>query len=261
LFCDTSGLPILSAGSYRIDQTSPIKQRWGGWYVTGTHGDQKHLGNLIVTDTSKPESSDNSAGMNVTALADRFDTSKYLTSHSDIVALMVVEHQTGMHNRIAQASFAARRALFDEKVMDDAFNEPTDQLRDSTIRRIKNASEPLLQYLLFSEEAPTTQRIAGTSGFAEDFSARGPRDSRGRSLRDLDLEHRLFKYPCSYLIYSEAFDALPDPLRNHVWRRLWEILNGQDTSGRFAHLSADDRQAILEILCETKQGLPDYWKQ
>jgi hypothetical protein len=198
--------------------------------------------------------------MNVTQLGDRFDTSKYLTPHSDIVALMVLEHQTGMHNRIAQANFAARRALFDEKVMDDAFNEPSDQLRESTIRRMENAAEPLVQYLLFSGEAPITQQIAGTSGFAEQFSSRGPRDSRGRSLRDLALEHRVFKYPCSYLIYSEEFDALPDPIRHHVWQRLWVILNGQDTSGRYDHLSADDRQAILEILRDTKPGLPDYWK-
>jgi hypothetical protein len=117
-----------------------------------------------------------------------------------------------------------------------------------------------LQYLLFRGEAPITQKIAGTSGFAEQFSSRGPRDERGRSLRDLDLERRVFKYPCSYLIYSEAFDALPDPIRNHVWQRLWVILNGEDTSGDYSHLSSDDRQAILEILRATKQGLPDYWK-
>jgi len=91
--------------------------------------------------------------------------------------------------------------------------------------------------------------------------ARGPRDAKGRSLRDFDLQKRIFKYPCSYLIYSEAFDAIPEPAKKYIYRRLFEILSGRDQSPEFASLSSQDRRAILEILVATKPGLPDEWKQ
>jgi hypothetical protein len=101
--------------------------------------------------------------------------------------------------------------------------------------------------------------IAGTSGFAERFSTAGPRDLQGRSLRELDLSHRLFKYPCSYLIYSSSFDALPEDLRSYVYQRLHKILTGEDNSKSFDHLSAEDRRAIWEILRATKSSLPADW--
>jgi hypothetical protein len=119
---------------------------------------------------------------------------------------------------------------------------------------VKDAGEPIVKTMLFSGEAQLTDPIEGTSGFAAEFSSRGPRDSKGRSLRDFDLKHRLLRYPMSYLIYSKSFDAMPAELREYVERRFKEILTGQDTSPEFAHLSADDRKAILEILHETKPG-------
>ena len=81
------------------------------------------------------------------------------------------------------------------------------------------------------------------------------------ALRDLNLTHRLFRYPCSYLIDTAAFDGLPGPVKDYVLRRLWEVLSGKDTGADFAHLSAADRRAILKILRDTKPGLPDYWQQ
>lgn len=259
VYTDAGGLPVLSAGSFRIDQKSPLEQRWGGWFVTGTHGDQKHLGNLIVRDKLHPETI-LPENLNVTDLAGRFDVSAYPTPHSDIVALMVMEHQTGTQNKLTAANFAAKRALWDEKVLDDAFGDSSDDCRESTIRRINNAAEPVVEYLLFSGEAKLTAKVAGTSGFAEKFAAKGPRDSKGRSLRDFDLETRLLKYPCSYLIYSQAFDALPEKLKDRVYLRLNEILTGKDTSEKFAHLTPADRKAILEILLDTKPELPEYWR-
>lgn len=103
-------------------------------------------------------------------------------------------------------------------------------------------------------------QFVGTSSFQTDFVKQGPRDSRGRSLRDFDLQTRLFKYPCSYLIYSESFDQLPVAVKDRVYRRLWEILNGKDRSKAFAQLKKSDGQAILEILKETKTDLPKSWK-
>jgi hypothetical protein len=260
LFADAEGLPILASGTYRIDHTSPLKQRWGGWYVTGTHGDQTHLGNLVIRQRHVVEPVDNAAGLNVTDLSGRIDTKGYLTPHSDIVALMVLEHQTEGHNLITQANFQTRMALHQEAALNRDLGQPEGHRWDSTTRRIKSVGEPLVQYLLFSGEAELTARISGTSDFAAEFVQRRPRDDKGRSLRDFDLERRLFKYPCSYLIYSAAFDALPAPVKEYVLRRLWDVLGGRDAGKEFAHLSAADRQAIREILVATKKDLPDYWR-
>jgi hypothetical protein len=117
-----------------------------------------------------------------------------------------------------------------------------------------------VKYLLFSGEAKLTARVRGTSDFAREFVRQGPRDSKNRSLRDFDLTTRLFKYPCSYLIYSEAFDALPDVARDYVLERLWDVLNQADGGDDFAHLSADDCRAIRSILLATKKNLPGYWQ-
>jgi hypothetical protein len=260
LYADGDGLPILAAGSHRVDHTTPLEQRWGGWYVTGTSGKQNHMGNLIVRDKRASGQIDNPLGRNVTDL-DRFlDTSAYLTPHSDIVALMVMEHQTGAQNLITRANFLTRWALRDEEVINKALGRPAGYHSESTASRVKNAGEPLVKYLLFSGEAALTEPVRGTSGFAAEVARRGPRDGKGRSLRDLDLRRRLFAYPCSYVIYSAAFDGLPGPVKDYVFRRLWEVLTGKDTGADFAHLSAADRQAILEILRATKPDLPDYWK-
>ena len=122
------------------------------------------------------------------------------------------------------------------------------------------ASE-VVDYLLFIDEAKQTDRVRGNSGFAERFSARGPRDSKGRSLYELDLNRRLMKYPCSYLIYSPAFDALPPLAKAPIYRRMWEVLSGQEQDPRYrAALSLADRRAIVEILRDTKKDLPPYFQ-
>jgi len=144
--------------------------------------------------------------------------------------------------------------------MNEMLERPADYRSDSTKQRVANAAQRVVQYMLFGGEIALTDPIQGTSGFAREFAARGPRDSQGRSLRAFDLKKRLFKYPCSYLIYSEAFDGLPKVVKDAIYRRLWEVLTGQDTSDEFAHLSGADRTAIREILRDTNRGLPDYWK-
>jgi hypothetical protein len=260
VFADASGQPILSAGTYRIDHTSPFEKRWGGWYVTGTHGDQKHLGNLVVRGGGEPRAADNTAGQNVTDLSGLCDTSRFLSPHSDIVALLVLEHQADAHNYLTRASFLTRQALHYQQALNRELGEPADHIWDSTKSRIQHAGEPLVKYLLFSGEPKLTAPIRGTSAFSDEFMARGPRDAQGRSLRDFDLQTRLFKYPCSYLIYSPTFAALPGEIKDYVFSRLWQILSGQDQSKEYAHLSAEDRQAILEILRNTMPELPTYWR-
>jgi hypothetical protein len=260
VYPDSTGFPILAAGTFRISHESPFRQRWGGWYVTGTHGRQTHLGNIVFEDENAVDDVQRSDGANVKELRDRIDVSRYLSPHSDMVALMVLEHQTKMHNLITRANFATRRALFDEEIMNRMLERPPGHRSESTLRRISNVCDEMLSYMLLVEEAPLVEEIAGTSSFASDFASAGLRDARGRSLRDLDLRGRLFKYPCSYLIYSSAFDGLPKPAKDYVYRRLWEVLTGQDRSDAFARLKPVDRTAIYEILSQTKPGLPEYWK-
>lgn len=259
VYVNSVGLPVLSKGTFRIDHTSSIAKRWGGWYVTGTHGDQAHLGNLIVPNSERDEEIDNTAGENVTDLGTRFDTSAYLSPSSDLIALMVLEHQTEAHNLLTRANFQTREALHAETMLNKELKEPADHRWQSTTTRIRSACESLVKYMLFCDEARLTSRMRGTTSFADDFSQRGPRDSQGRSLRDFDLERRLFKFPCSYLIYSRSFDALPDEAKTLVLQRLWDVLSGSDRNREFAHLSDEDRKAIREIIRDTKQGLPDYW--
>jgi hypothetical protein len=260
VYADAEGYPVLSMGTLRVDQATPLGKRWGGWYVTGTAGKQAHLGNLLVQGRPQPEEIDNAENLNVTDLGKRFRTAAYLTPHSDIVALMVLEHQAELHNRISRANFQTRRALYEEADLNKALGRPAGARSDLTERRIQSACEPLVKYLLFSGEAKLTEPVKGTSGFAEEFVKRGPRDGKGRSLRELDLRTRLFRYPCSYLIYSEAFEGLPAAAKEYVLQRVWDVLSGADTSEAFAHLSEGDRRAVREILLATTKGLPDYWR-
>ena len=261
LFIDAGGQPIFSARSRSVDHTTPMDQRWGGWYVTGTHGSQKHIGNLILKTRNVPEPVDNTAGHNVSELNDRLDVKKYLSPHSDIVALMLLEHQGLVHNRLTKANFDTRQAVDYDIMMNRTLEKPEATQSETTTRRIKSTGDRLVEAFLLVREAKLTEPIKGTSGYAEQFQKLGPHDTQGRSLRDLDLTTRMFKYPCSYLIYSEAFDRLPRPSKDYVWQRLWDVLSGNDPSGNFAHLTAADRQSIIEILRDTKSDLPTYWKQ
>ena len=253
-------MPVFSMGTKYVDQTTPFQDRWGGWYVTGTHGAQTHLGNLIVGKEVQPRDVENAQGQNVTDLGKRIDTSAYLTPHSDIVALLVLEHQAEMHNRITKLSYQTRLALWQEASMKQALGDEDAEHYESTLRRIRSAGDKLIEYMLFCNEASLTATIEGTSDFANEFATRGPRDSQGRSLRDFDLERRLFRYPCSYLIDSEAFDALPDRAREYVLERLWEILTEPEPAEKFGHLSTHDRRAIREIIRDTKSNLPACWE-
>lgn len=258
---DRGGEPIIGSGSYRTDDTSPFAERWGGWYVTGRHGKSNHMGNWIFRsrrDSEDPENPGDNA--NVTDLRPYFTTGMYLTPHSDIVALTVLGHQAAVHNRIARATLETRSALYYEQELNKALKEPAAKRWDSAVSRIKGAGDDLLKALLFCGEAKLPDRIEGTSGFADEFAARGPFDNQGRSLRQLDLTTRLLKHPCSYLIYSEAFDKLPGEVKDYVLRRLFDVLTGKVTDVAFSHLTAADRTAILEILRETKANLPGYWR-
>ncbi len=254
VFSDKAGQPIFRLGTHITDDTSPFQERWGGWYVTGTHGSARHMGNCCIEDEEKSETLDVEAGANIIDLTSRINMRPYLTAHSDIVALMVLEHQATMHNILTAANHSGRITARDAEIMNTALERPKDFESDSTDRRYSSAAESVVKCLLFADSAPLPAEIQGTSGFAEEFAARGPFDGKERSLRQFDLKTRLFRYPCSFLIYSQSFQQLPDGVQKRVWKRLDEILAGRDTSQKFSHLSSDDRTAIREILVST---LPD----
>jgi hypothetical protein len=255
------GTPIYRAGTFRTDQTSPLRERWGGWYVSAAHGSQRHMGNMLVQDPDNLEAAEPGTGASVRDLSAKFDTSRYLSSHSDIVALLVLEHQTRMHNLIIATSFETRRALHYEAEMNRLFERAENYQSDTTKSRIRKSCRRLVEYMLFSGEVQLTEKVTGTSDFASQFAARGPFDSQHRSLRQFDLERRMFKYPCSYLVYSTAFDGLPQVALDEIYRQLYAILTSNSTDDQFAHLTKADRRAILEILAQTKQELPQYWQK
>jgi hypothetical protein len=175
-----------------------------------------------------------------------FDTRGYLTPYSDIAALMVFEHQMQMTNLLTRVSWETRVAQH---------GTPLDARRSAIRERVSQ----LVDYMLLVDEAPIGSKLQGTSGFAEAFSARGPRDGKGRSLRDLDLNTRLFRYPCSYMIYSAQFEHLPADAKAAIYERMWEVLSGKEKDARYRRLSAADRRAIIEILRETKSDVPKYF--
>jgi hypothetical protein len=235
---DGTILPWL--GNYTTDHRSPIEERWGGWYVTG-RGGGRHLGNAPIADRSLQDLRIDDRNLEVSSLADRFDTRSYLSPYSDMAALLVFDHQMQMLNLLTRIGWDTRILEHDR--------------RAAVAAALRPAAVEVVDYMLFVDEAPL-QRVQGTSGFTERFSSLGPRDTRGRSLRQLDLERRLLRYPCSYMIYSEAFDALPPAAKDAIYLRLWEVLSGRETATRYARLSSDDRQAVLEILRDTKRDLP-----
>jgi hypothetical protein len=240
--------------AFVTDHRTSFAERWGGWYVTGTHGSQHHLGNNVaLIDPLNPGGPAGEGTQNVTTLAKMFDTSKYLAPTSDIVALLTLEHQTRMTNLLTRVGWDARIAL------DDGANGKGPD--DAIGKQLEPEIEEMVGYMLFTDEAPLTAPFTGVSSFSKTFPQRGPRDRAGRSLRDFDLHTRLFRYPLSYMIYSSAFDGLPDLVRERVYRRLHEVLTGKDQSKKFAGLSAEDRRAVLEILRQTKSGLPAYWAE
>jgi hypothetical protein len=233
------GIPrflFLSADGQRtsVDTTdrTPIRDRWGGWYVTGDLNAQRHLG------IGHPK-----------GLAELFATAPYPTKTSDVVALLVLEHQLYVKNLITRLSFKSRAFLAADGVT---------SLKDAppqTRARIEAMLEQLVRTMLFVDAAALDAPVRGDSGFDRWFRAQGPFDRRGRTLREFDLDTRVFKYRLSHVVYSEGFDALAPELRAFVFRRLMQILSGADQSTTFAHLTASERSAILEILTDTK---PDF---
>jgi hypothetical protein len=234
--------PNAYANGFTTTQSSPYEQRWGGWWVTGDHGGARHMGNVPVMPPDKKLAiaTPTRALASVEGL---FDLAGYLSPYSDVVAQLVLAHQTRVTNMIVRLGWEARVAAAEPGA-------------DGAVR-VREAAAGLVDYMLFVDEEPLPGRVRGSSGFAEAFARAGPRDSRGRSLRDFDLERRLFRHPLSYMIYADAFDHLPDEAKEAVYARLLHVLTGRDPHPRYRVLTAADRRAIAQILRDTKKGLPE----
>lgn len=232
-YTGTTGQLVSHEGWILITDRTPLKSRWGGWYVTGRHGDQVHLGNMVIKTLNDFDRLEELRVGNRDTVDGLFDVTPYLTDRSDIVALLVFQHQADVQNLITRLAYDARTPA------------------DGRAERVAETVERLLRAMLFVDAVEYTAPISGDKRFVEQFARRAARDSQGRSLRDFDLTRRLFRYPLSFVIHSPAFDALPDGAQRAFYERLDEVLGGTDTSEDFAHLTAEDRGAILEILTAT----------
>jgi hypothetical protein len=209
-----------------VDHYRPIHERWGGWYVTGRRVPARHMGNFPLF---MPQRSDTPPPAKV-SLEGQFDLTSYPTPYSDVAALMVFEHQVHATNLITRANWEARLP-----------GQP----------RLADAVERLVEYLLFVDEAPIPSGgIEGSSGFAQAFAAAGPRDAKGRSLRELDLQTRLMRYPLSYMIHSPSFAALPPAAKEMAVSRIRKVLSGEVSGAKYAHLTPEIRRAIAEMVQE-----------
>jgi hypothetical protein len=254
IYSDKAGRPRSGSSTYITDHRSPFEQRWGGWYVTGQHGSMRHLGNVFALDREDPQLVDMEQGANQAHLPSTVANGKRLGETSDIVALMVLEHQTRLHNLITRANYETRQATHLDKSMNEALGRDKDYVSESTQRRIASVGDALIAGLLFANEFELTSPVQGKSGFAEAFSAKGPLDSKGRSFYRLDLQKRLFRLPCSYLILSKHFDGLPEPVMKYVRTELKAILSQEKPLPKGVRMHSLESFAILEMLNEFKPG-------
>lgn len=257
---DTSGVPgllMFSSPSTSgktfgrpafMDDTMPMARRFGGWFVTGALAPALHQGNAVAGLNGQPSRA-------LTSTEGLYDPDGYLANSSDVAALMVLSHQVRMVNLLVRSNWEARAG-------DPTLHpERSSASQASLALLLRAAADDVVDGPLLIGEAPFEGRVEGGSGFAERFAAQGPRDRLGRSLRQLDLTRRLMRYPCSYLIYSPLFDGLPSSMKDLIYERLWQVLSGADRKPRYqSHLTLADRQAIVDILRDTKPGLPPYFR-
>jgi hypothetical protein len=243
VFARADGSVIAQLGSNDVDHRTPLLQRWGGMYVSGNYlvtpysGRKEHNGNLTIT-SDPPDASSTSNEVRVQWMNSSPETRGYPSAESDIASMMLFDHQAHAINLLTRLNWESR--------VEGSWRDIAHELAD---------------YFLFVDEAPPPARLAPRPGFAAHFSGAGPRDRQGRSLRELDLETRLLRYPCSYMIQTEAFANLPARAKDAVYQRLWSVLSGRDSAAKYSHLTASDRRAIVEILRDTKSDLPAIFRE
>lgn len=243
VFPDQDGNPMLAMGTSQVDHESPLARRWGGYYVTG-RGAMAHLGNRVYQEGGSVEPMPSA----LTDLRGTIDVTKYPCPTSDIVALMVLEHQCQMHNLLTSASMQYRRAYY----LGGAMNVDADPNDGSAGRVADGAADQIVDCLFFKNEADPGENIEGGEAFQVSFAARFPKTSEGRSLADFQLYQRLFKHRCSFMVYSNAFRDLPPRVKQAVIAKMHEALAGDNP--RVDWLKTSERLKIGEILTATLSG-------
>ena len=261
VFPDTNGDPLLRHGTQLVDDETPFEQRWGGWYVTGYRGATAHRGNAFAFEKGdqlvfapalkRPDE-----------LSAFFDTTAYLKPTSDVVALLVFEHQMAVQNSLTHAGFAVRRMTTYQHGLQKTFKEPeTDEpVYDSVKSVFASSAQDVVDRLLFRHAAPLPSGVTGHPDFVMNFARGAPRSAVGHALKDLQLSGRLFAQRCSYLIYSESFRALPATLKVRILDRLDSALRSRDPKDRYAYLPSDEKQRIRDILIETHPDAKARWE-
>jgi len=237
------------------DQT-PLAERWGGWFVTGQHGTQTHLGNLQLPDASAVARVQEHLLGNLDTLEDQglFDTSQYPRATSDLVALMVMEHQVTVLNQLTYVKFKAPAVLSRANMQEALQATHWDALSERAQRALTRMLDKVVDLLLLQGSITLVEPISGNPQFRAWFEAQGPHDAQGRSLRQLDLDTRLFRYPLSYIVQTPEFANLPPYARDYLWRELMAILSGQKAHPAVAGVAAEDLRSTLEILAATSPG-------
>jgi hypothetical protein len=251
------------------DDRTPLSQRWGGWYVTGRTGTQTHFGNLPLRQERAGETLREMRGQrtNLANVRSYVDTSRWLSDKSDVVALLVLEHQTQLQNMMTRVNYKVRTIMSREDASGSVDAQPAaaprrwEDITPADQQRLQKMIEPLVRALFFQGAATYQDRIEGSNGFAARVSDLGPKDSRGRSLRELDLATRLLRHPLSYEIYSDQFEGLPEYALDYINSRIVEVLKGRDTTGISASIPVAERQTIAEILMDTKPQLARLLRQ
>jgi len=258
VFPDKNGHPILAEGTYLTTHSSPLKERWGGWFVTGSHGDFRHMGNTMATQLDEGGVEfDYEAGANWETMEGKIDTSKYLRPKSDIVSLMVLEHQCTTQNILTKASMEYRRLAYLQKAIDPEVDVTKPE--GMAARSARDSAGDIVKAFLFCDEFDLKDGLEGDPAFVEAFEAAGVKNSEGQSLRQLRCYGRLFKNRCSYLIYSKYFEFLPPVVRTQTLEELWRVL--QSTDEEFSHIGSSERKRIISIVSETVKNLPECWEK
>ncbi len=255
---DATGALVPHEPVVAVNHTTPHPQRWGGWFVTSEEAPPPyqllgHLGNV----TAAPHPSGGPPILSNRVMVEWLDgdagAAGYLSRKSDHAALMVFDHQTYAANLLTRLGWEARLAA---------------ARGDASSAEVAARVRELADYLLFVGEAESSVEVSPPPGFVEHLRSRLPVDHRGRSLADLAIVPRsalatdlapaepLFVHACSFMVYSPAFEGLPAAVKTAVYRRLFAVLLGQVTGPRYAHLTAPRRQAVREILLDTRADIP-----
>jgi hypothetical protein len=258
---DPSDTRAKGSAATEVDDRTAIAERWGGWYLSGWYLPGKdgkpvaHFGNLPLRSESAVDEGATIRSLLSTRdnrgnVAGYIDTDAYLSDKSDVVALLVLEHQTLVQNLITRVLFKVHQVLPTQAGRSRA-PKSWNELGPQKQAELKPVIEPLVRAMLFADAAPLAGQVVTSSGFSERFARRGPSDAEGRSLRDLQLERQLFRHRLSYMIYTDSYKALPPYAREYVESRIVEVLKGRDTTGLSEALDPEERAEISAILAAT----------